>query len=97
MASGTGQHSAHFAAALPHLTILPTEQALDPGSAESIAAWAEGLPNVLPPAALDASAPPASWPVEAGSCGAVFAANICHIRWGASHLEAGVGPGPGAV
>eukprot|EP00887_Chlorella_sp_A99_P002938 scaffold24.g2938.t1 len=51
----------------------------------SIAAWGEGLPNMLPPAALDATAPPASWPVGAGAAAAVYAANVCHISpWAAT-------------
>lgn len=77
IASGTGQHAAHFAAALPNLTWQPTEQ--DAASAPSIAAWTAGLPNVRPPAVLNATESPETWPVGAGSCSAIFAANVTHI------------------
>jgi SAM-dependent methyltransferase len=73
VASGTGQHIAHFAAALPQLTWQPTE--LDSGMHPSIAAWTRGLPNVLPPLALDATSDP--WPVP--PLAAIFNANMIHI------------------
>lgn len=44
----------------------------------SIEAWREGLPNMLPPAALDA-AQPGTWPAAAGSCCGVLCINMCHI------------------
>lgn len=55
-----------------HLTATPPA----PHNYCSITAWTKGLPNVLPPMLLDASAPD-SWGLEAGSCRAVFAANLC--------------------
>src|SRR3712207_3982078 len=63
VASGAGEHAAHFAAALPELTWQPTDQ--DPAALASIAAWREGaaLPNLLAPLVLDAS-DPAAWPIE---------------------------------
>ena len=74
VASGTGQHAAHFAAALPDLTFQPSE--LEPAMHASIAAWCAGLPNVLLPAlALDVASQP--WPVPA--LDAVFNANMIHI------------------
>jgi len=73
VASGTGQHTAHFAAALPALSFQPSEIAAD--QLPSIAAWCEGLPNVRPPIVLDATADP--WPVVAAD--AVFNANMIHI------------------
>jgi SAM-dependent methyltransferase len=73
MASGTGQHVAHFAAALPGLVWLPSES--DSQLHTSIAAWTAGLSNVRPPIALDATA--AGWPVAA--LDAVYAANLVHI------------------
>ena len=72
--SGTGQHAVHFAAALPHLTWQTSDLAENhPG----ITAWIEssGLSNVLPPLALDMSAP-AGWP--ATRYDAIFAANTLH-------------------
>lgn len=83
VASGTGQHVAHFAAGLPQLTFQPTENYADDGMA-SIRAWTQDLPNVLPPQQLDASQPQA-WPAAAGSCRAVFTANLTHISpWAAT-------------
>ena len=45
--SGTGQHVAHFAQAMPDLVFQPTE--MDTNKHASIEAWVEGLPNVRPP------------------------------------------------
>jgi hypothetical protein len=73
VASGTGQHVAHFAAALPLLTFQPSE--LDRALHASIAAWTRGLPNVLPPLAIDAASD--AWPVA--PLAAIFNANMIHI------------------
>jgi SAM-dependent methyltransferase len=73
IASGTGQHVAHFAPALPALVWLPSD--IDPQLHTSIAAWTAGLSNVRPPIVLDATA--ADWPVPA--LDAVYAANVVHI------------------
>jgi SAM-dependent methyltransferase len=73
VASGTGQHTAYCAAALPGLTFQPSELAGE--SLASIAAWCEGLPNVRPPIVLDATAE--VWPVAAAD--AIFNANMIHI------------------
>jgi tRNA G46 methylase TrmB len=61
IASGTGQHVVHFAAALPKLTWQPSDP--DPESRRSIEAWiAETeLQNVLPPLALNVHDHP--WPL----------------------------------
>lgn len=72
IASGTGQHCAHFAAALPALTFQPSDP--DAAHRASIAAWCEGLPNVLAPLALDVTAP---WPVARAD--AVLCVNMIHI------------------
>ena len=55
VASGTGQHCAHLAAALPLLTLQPTEY--DVASMTSIAAYVSeaALPNLLPPIHVDVS------------------------------------------
>jgi hypothetical protein len=75
IASGTGQHVAHFAKALPGLTWQPTE--LDADRHESIAAWIEfeRLTNVLRPLALDVSRHP--WPVDRAE--AIVCINMIHI------------------
>jgi SAM-dependent methyltransferase len=75
IASGTGQHVAHFAAALPGLTWQPTE--VDVGLHDSIAAWIESeqLTNVRQPLALDVSLHP--WPVDRAD--AVICINMIHI------------------
>lgn len=73
VASGTGQHIAHFAAALPALRWQPSE----PQAAlhASIRAWTEGLLNVAPPLAIDVTAP--RWGVAAAD--AILAVNMIHI------------------
>ena len=93
VASGTGQHVAHFAAALPALVWQPSE--IDPQMHASIAAWTIGLPNVRAPIALDATSAP--WPVPA--LDVVYNANLIHIapwkvclgllRGAGRHLEPG--------
>ena len=87
--SGTGQHVAHFAEALPHLTFQPSE--MDVGRHASIAAWvgADNLSNVRPPLAIDVTKHP--WPVVAAD--AVVCINVIHIApWEAAlALMAGAG------
>lgn len=81
IASGTGQHAVHFAAALPHLEFQPTD--VDPAALGSVQAWVAdaGLPNVRPPVPLDVCEP--RWPVEAAD--AIFCANMIHIApWAAT-------------
>jgi hypothetical protein len=73
VASGTGQHVAHFAAELPSLKWQPSER--DAEAFPSIAAWTEGLANVKPPLRIDVSEDP--WPV--GAVDALFNANLIHI------------------
>ena len=89
VASGTGEHAVHFAAALSHLTWQPTDQ--DDEALNSIAAHraASGLPNLLAPLRLDAAAP--DWSVERAD--AVMAINMIHISpWRATQgLMAGAG------
>lgn len=90
IASGAGEHAVHMARALPDLEWRPTDP--DPAALESIAAWraAAGLPNLLEPLRLDASAPD-SWPVKRAD--AMVCINMIHISpWPASEgLMAGAG------
>lgn len=73
LASGSGQHVAHFAAALPNLRWQPTD--LDTRLFASITAWAKGLTNVSSPLFLDVTL--SQWPIE--RCDAVVCANMIHI------------------
>jgi SAM-dependent methyltransferase len=75
VASGTGEHCAHFAPLFPALDWQPTDP--DPLSLASIAAWGESAacPNIRPPLALDASAP--DWPVAHAD--AMLCVNMVHI------------------
>jgi SAM-dependent methyltransferase len=75
IASGTGQHAAHVAAALPGWRWQPTDA--EPLMLASIDAWCVGLPNVLPALHLNVLAATAvglPMPVDA-----VFCANLLHI------------------
>jgi len=73
VASGSGEHCAWFADRFPGLVWQPSDP--DDEARASIAAWCEGLPNVLPPLALDAAAP--EWPVAAAD--ALLCVNMVHI------------------
>ena len=75
IASGSGQHAAHAAAALPLWRWQPSEA--DAGALASIRAWCQGLPNVLSPVFLDVLAP--SWPGVPTSVDAIFNDNMLHI------------------
>src|ERR671916_1565224 len=78
VASGTGEHAVHFAAALPHLVFQPSDP--DPGARASIDAWAAGarLPNLRPALALDVTGP--DWEAAAaGGAEAVLCVNMVHI------------------
>ena len=74
IASGTGQHAAHAAAAMPAWRWQPSDA--DGGTLASISAWCHGLPNVLPPLLLDVMA--ADWPAPK-PVDAIFSANMVHI------------------
>jgi hypothetical protein len=76
VASGTGQHVVHFAAALPGLAWQPSEA--DAARRALIAARvaAAALPNVRAPVALDVLSHP--WPLVA-DVDAVLAINLVHI------------------
>ena len=75
IASGTGQHAAHFARSLRGWQWQPSDPV--PVSRASVAAWCDGLPNVAPALALDVLAQP--WPVPVAGFDAVFCANMLHI------------------
>jgi SAM-dependent methyltransferase len=76
IASGTGQHAAHFAAAQPGWTWQPTDgdERLLLANTARCAPW----PNVLPPLHLDILQP---WPALPAlpALHAVFSANLLHI------------------
>lgn len=80
IASGTGQHVCHFAAALPGWVWQPSDP--DPAALASTAARVAhaGLGNVRVPLRLDVTAVP--WPV--GEVDAIYCANLLHIApWAA--------------
>jgi len=82
IASGTGQHAAHFASALPGWTWQPSDRT-DAGFA-AIRGWAEqtGAANVLPPRrldVLDADWPSDGAPFASGAFDLVYVANLLHI------------------
>src|SRR5690606_13311310 len=82
IAAGSGEHAAHFAAALPGLQWTPSDPSTE--ARASIAAWAEaaGLPNLQPAAALDVL-DEAGWPE--GPFNAVVCINMIHISpWAAT-------------
>lgn len=79
VASGSGEHCAHFAIALPRLVFQPSDP--DPLNRASCDAWCAGLPNVRPALALDATDP--DWPLAAAE--AVLCINMAHIApWAAT-------------
>ena len=75
IASGTGQHAAHFAAAQPGWDWQPSD--VDARSLAAIAAHASGVANVRPALPLDVRAVP--WPAAIGRFDAVYCANMIHI------------------
>lgn len=78
VASGTGQHAAHFAQAQPGWQWQPSGP--DPATLAAMVARCAGLANVRPPLRLDVLQDP--WPVDAAagaSFDAVYCANMLHI------------------
>jgi len=75
IASGTGQHAAHFAAARPGWRWQPTDG--DPQALGIIASHVGALANVRAPLLVDVLAVP--WPESLGRFDAVFCANMLHI------------------
>ena len=81
VASGTGEHVVHFAAALPALTWQPSDP--EPAYRRSIAAHARaaGLANLRPSLDLDAASAP--WPIRRTD--AILCINMIHIApWAAT-------------
>ena len=81
VASGSGEHSVHFAAAFPKLEWQPSDP--DPRALLSIDAWRadSGLPNLREPLILDATT--SEWPVEQAD--ALLNINMVHISpWSAA-------------
>jgi Protein of unknown function (DUF938) len=81
IASGSGEHAVHFAAALPQLIWQPSDP--DPQARDSIAAYraAAQLPNLMPPLALDVTS--STWP--ATQTDAMVSINMIHIApWAAA-------------
>ncbi len=73
VASGTGEHVAYFAQAMPGMAFQPTEYEAERRA--SVDAWTAGLGNVRAAMPLDATA--SEWPVS--DVTAVFCANMIHI------------------
>lgn len=81
IASGSGEHIAHFAAALPGLTFQPSDPSEE--ALASIAAWTQDprLANVLPPLRIDAADD--DWPIARAD--AILCINMIHIApWAAT-------------
>lgn len=89
LASGSGQHAACFAAALPDITWQPSDP--ETAACRSITAWraASGLANLREPLVLDVTRQP--WPLEQAD--ALVCINMLHIApWEAGlALLAGAG------
>jgi Protein of unknown function (DUF938) len=95
IASGTGQHAAHFSAGLPGWQWWPSDP--DAGALPSIAAWCQGLARVAAPLALDVCQD-VPWPGVPRQVDAIYCANMLHIspwptcaglmRGAAMHLSA---------
>jgi cyclopropane fatty-acyl-phospholipid synthase-like methyltransferase len=89
IASGSGEHVVHFAAALPGLRFFPTD--VDPEAIASIDAWREheNLTNVMPAIALDVR--DTTWPID--RVDVILCSNMIHI----SPWEATIGLLDGAA
>ena len=81
VASGSGEHIVHIAAALPELKFQPSDPSAE--ALASIAAWTaeQALQNVLPPLRIDATAD--DWPLDRAD--AILCINMIHIApWAAT-------------
>ncbi|MBB5770997.1 SAM-dependent methyltransferase [Brevundimonas vesicularis] len=82
IASGSGEHAAAFAAALPDLDWTPSDPSDQ--ARESIAAWSRqfAVSNLRPPFSIDAG-DVATWPTD--TFAALYCANMTHISpWSAT-------------
>lgn len=75
LASGTGQHAAHFAKALPELNWQPTDAVAE--TFPSIQAWNEDVANVRPPLLINAGQP--GWATQHEGYDAAFVVNLLHL------------------
>jgi SAM-dependent methyltransferase len=77
LASGTGQHIARFAAAMPDMEWLPSDA--DAGRFDSIEAWRHhrAAANLLSPLHFDATALP--WPGQLGHFNLIVLINLLHL------------------
>jgi hypothetical protein len=73
VASGSGEHCAHFAQRFHALTWQPSDP--EPSARASITVWCDGLANTRPALNLDAAAP--NWPLAEAV--AVLCVNMVHI------------------
>ncbi len=73
IASGSGEHVAHFADVLPGRAWQPSDP--DTTALASIAAWTQGRAAIRAPIAIDAAAP--FWPIDRAD--AVLCINMVHI------------------
>jgi len=79
IASGTGQHTAFFAAALPALRWQPSDPS--PAHRQSVAAWTAGAANVAAAVDLDVE----RWPWPVAQADAILCINMIHIApWSAT-------------
>jgi len=82
IASGSGQHAAHFALRLPSVTWQPSDP--DPAHRASITAWTGGIGNVLAPLDLDTVRHADEPPAELQGVDAILCCNMIHIApWAA--------------
>jgi len=77
IASGTGQHVAWFAAALPGWTWQPSDATSDTFADVESRAGQQDLANVRPPVVIDVTAP--EWPLDGAPFDLVYCANMLHI------------------
>ena len=75
IASGSGEHLAHFAERAPKVEFTPSDP--HPSHRESQVAWCQHLPNVMAPIDLDCLKQP--WPLGEGRWDAMLAINLIHI------------------
>ena len=89
IASGSGEHAIHVAAALPLLTWLPSDPEAEARRSVVAHTRRASLTNILPPLALDARE--TAWPVD--RVDAIVCINMIHIApWSATEgLMAGAG------